>query len=164
MIFLTVGTQFPFDRLVKFVDDAVSQDGFKEEIFAQIGESSYRPHNFEGVSSLEKRLFDKRIREASGIISHAGMGTIMMALDNRKPLLVMPRLKKYGEVVNDHQVAIAKRFEKLGHILVAYDVEDLPDRMRKLKNFVPRKRKASPHAVADRIHHFLSDLSEPRHA
>ncbi|MHC4543133.1 MAG: PssE/Cps14G family polysaccharide biosynthesis glycosyltransferase [Planctomycetota bacterium] len=164
MIFLTVGTQFPFDRLVKCVDDAVSQDGFKEEIFAQIGKTSYRPRNFEVVSSLEKRLFDKCIRQASGIISHAGMGTIIMALDSNKPLLVMPRLSKYGEVVNDHQVAIARKFEELGHILVAYDVEELPDRIHELKNFTPRKRKASPHAVADRIRHFLSNLGEPRHA
>ncbi|MBA7651210.1 hypothetical protein ES703_59027 [subsurface metagenome] len=158
MIFLTVGTQFPFDRLVKCVDDAVSQNGFKEEIFAQIGESSYRPRNFEGVSSLEKRLFDKRIREASGIISHAGIGTIMMALDNRKPLLVMPRLRKYGEVVNDHQVAIARKFEELGHILVAYDTKDLLQKMKQLRTFVPRKRKAQPHAVAERIARFLNEL------
>jgi len=162
MIFLTVGTQFPFDRLVKCVDDAVSQDGFKEEIFAQIGESSYRPRNFEGVSSLEKRLFDKRIREASGIISHAGMGTIMMALDNRKPLLVMPRLSKYGEVVNDHQVAIARKFEELGHILVAYDTKDLLQKMKQLRTFVPRKRKAQPEAVANRIAQFLDELAANR--
>lgn len=162
MIFLTVGTQFPFDRLVKCVDDAVSQDGFKEEIFAQIGESSYRPRNFEGVSSLEKRLFDKRIREASGIISHAGMGTIMMALDNRKPLLVVPRLEKNGEVVNDHQVAIARKFEELGHILVAYDTKDLPQKMKQLRTFVPRKRKAQPEAVANRIAQFLDELAANR--
>ncbi|MBW8042197.1 MAG: hypothetical protein FVQ85_19660 [Planctomycetes bacterium] len=159
MIFLTVGTQFPFDRLVKFVDDAVSQNGFKEEIFAQIGESSYRPHNFEGVSSLDKRLFDKRIREASGIISHAGMGTIMMALDNRKPLLVMPRLAKYDEVVNDHQVAIARKFEELGHILVAYGTKDLLQKMKQLRAFVSRKRKAQPEAVAYRIAQFLDELA-----
>jgi len=158
MIFLTVGTQFPFDRLVKCVDDAVSQDGFKEEIFAQIGESSYRPRNFEGVSSLEKRLFDKRIREASGIISHAGMGTIMMALENHKPLLVMPRLRKYSEVVNDHQVAIARNFEKLGYILVAYEVGELPAKIKQLRTFVPRKREAQPQAVADRIARFLNEL------
>lgn len=159
MIFLTVGTQFPFDRLVKCVDDAVSQDGFKEEIFAQIGKSSYRPRNFEGVSSLEKRLFDKRIREASGIISHAGMGTIMMALDNRKPLLVMPRLSKYGEVVNDHQVAIARKFEELGHILVAYEAEELPEKIEQFKTFVPQKREAQPQAVAERIERFLNNLA-----
>jgi len=159
MIFLTVGTQFPFDRLVKCVDDAVSQDGFKEEIFAQIGESSYRPRNFEGVSSLEKRLFDKRIREASGIISHAGMGTIMMALDNKKPLLVMPRLSKYGEVVNDHQVAIARKFEELGHILAVYDIKDLLQKMKQIRTFVPRKRRAQPEAVANRIAQFLDELA-----
>lgn len=159
MIFLTVGTQFSFDRLVKSVDDAVSQNGFKEEIFAQIGESLYQPLNFEAVPSLEKQLFDKRICEASSIISHGGMGTIMMALDNRKPLLVMPRLRKYGEVVNDHQVAIARSFEQLGHILVAYDAKDLPQKMEKLRTFIPRKRKAQPQVVANRISQFLEELA-----
>ena len=162
MIFLTVGTQFPFDRLVRFVDEAISQNRFEEEIFAQIGDSSYRPHNFKYVESLEKSEFDSWMQRASGIISHAGIGTLKMALDSEKPLLVMPRLKKYGEVVNDHQVAIARKFEELGHILVAYDIEDLRDSIRKLKNFVPRKRKASPHAVADRIRRFLNSLSESR--
>lgn len=159
MIFLTVGTQFPFDRLVKSVDEVISNNGFDEEIFAQIGESSYRPHNFEAVSTLAKHLFDKRMREASSIISHAGMGTIMMALDNRKPLLVMPRLERYGEVVNDHQVAIAKRFELLGHVLVAYEAEELPEKIKQLRTFISRKRKAQPQAVTERIAHFLNELS-----
>lgn len=159
MIFLTVGTQFPFDRLVKSVDQMMSQDGFQEEIFAQIGESSYRPQNFEGVPFLEKRLFDKCINEASSIIGHAGMGTIMVALDKRKPLLAIPRLAKYDEVVNDHQVAIARKFEQLGHILAVYDVKELPDGICRLKNFVPRERKASPDAVVERIASFLCELS-----
>jgi len=121
--------------LVKSVDELIGRNGFDEEVFAQIGESSYRPHNFEGVSSLEKRLFDKRIREASGII---------------------------GEVINDHQVTIARKFEELGHILVAYNAKDLPDGIRRLKNFIPQKRKANPGAVVDRIGRFLNSLSESR--
>ncbi len=159
MIFLTVGTQFPFDRLVKSVDEVISQNGFEDEIFAQIGDSLYRPHNFEAVSSLEKHLFDKRMRQASSIISHAGMGTITMALEINKPLLVMPRLKRYGEVVNDHQVAIARRFELLGHILAAYETEELPRKIEQLKTFVPRRRKAQPQAVTERVAHFLNELS-----
>ena len=159
MIFLTVGTQFPFDRLVKSVDQIISQNGFQEKIFAQIGESSYRPRNFEGIPFVEKHLFDKYLSEASSIISHAGMGTIIMALDKKKPLLAMPRLAKYDEVVNDHQVAIAKKFEEFGHILAVYDVKDLPDGIRKLKNFVPKERKASPDAVVERIASFLCELS-----
>ena len=158
MIFLTVGTQFPFDRLVKSVDQAFDKGLIDEEIFAQIGETSYRPRNIEWVASLDKKAFDKHLKEASSIIGHAGMGTITMALKNYKPLLVMPRLKRYREHVNDHQVDTARKFEELGHVLVAYDVEDLPDSIRKLKNFVPKERKANPNAVADRIRCFLNSL------
>ena len=158
MIFLTVGTQFPFDRLVKAVDEAVSQNGFNEKIFAQIGCSSYKHQNFEAVSTLEKELFDKRFQEATYIISHAGMGTITMALENHKPLLVMPRLKKHGEVVNDHQVAIARKFEELGHILVAHTEEELPEKLEELRSFHPCPRKNQAKAVAERISRFLNEI------
>ncbi len=159
MIFLTVGTQFAFDRLVKSVDEMLSEDGFEEGIFAQIGESSYQPRNFETVSFLEKRLFDKHIREASGIIGHGGIGTIAIALEYNKPLLAMPRLKRYGEVVHDHQVAIVQRFELLGHILVAYEAAELPAKIKQLKSFVPRKREIQSQAVVKRIEQFLNELS-----
>src|SRR5512143_1471526 len=110
MIFLTVGTQFPFDRLVSAVDNLIEQGLIAEEVFAQVGETSYQPRNFEAVPTLEKGSFDAQIKQATAIIGHAGIGTISCALGNGKPLLVMPRLSKYGEVVNDHQVAIAGRF------------------------------------------------------
>ena len=163
MIFLTVGTQFPFDRLVKSVDQTFDGRLIDEEIFAQIGKTFYKPRNFESVAYLEKQVFDKQFEKASAVISHAGMGTITMALDNKKPLLVMPRLKKYGEVVNDHQAAIAKRFSELGHILAVYDAKDLSDGIRKLKDFVPKERKANPDVVADRICCFLNSLSKSRY-
>ena len=158
MIFLTVGTQFPFDRFVRAVDNIFDQGLIDEEIFAQIGETSYKPRNFESVASLEKKVFDECFRKASSVMSHAGVGTITVALKNHKPLLVMPRMKRYKEHVNDHQVATAKKFEELGHILAVYDVKDLPNGIRKLKNFIPRERKASPDAIAERIRRFLNKL------
>jgi len=159
MIFLTVGTQFPFDRLVRAIDKAVVRCLINEKMFAQIGKSSYKPRNFEYVEFLDKDLFDDCIRQASCIISHAGMGTITMALDNSKPLLVMPRLRRHGEVVNDHQLAIAKKFEQLGLILTAYEVEELPERIEWLRTFVPSKREPQTRAVAERIMRFLRELS-----
>ncbi|MGB2863371.1 MAG: glycosyltransferase [Sedimentisphaerales bacterium] len=162
MIFLTVGTQFPFDRLVKAVDEAAGTNGFDEKIVAQIGDSSYCPENFEAAPSVEKAVFDQHFNEADSIISHAGMGTITMALDHRKPLLVMPRLKKYGEVVNDHQLAIAKKFEQLGYLLVAYGAEDVPIKMKQLKSFVPQERQPCADIVAARISMFLNELSKSR--
>ena len=126
MIFLTVGTQFPFDRLVRAVDEVVTQTGFDERIFAQVGTTSYRPRNFEAVPVLEKTLFDSYLLRANGIISHAGMGTIAVALEHKKPLLVMPRLKKYGEVVNDHQLSMALQFSKLGYFIRKFFCEGNP--------------------------------------
>ena len=160
MIFLTVGTQFPFDRLVKAIDGILDDGLIDEKVFGQIGESSYQPRNFEFVDSLDKRDFDSRLRRASGVISHAGTGVITMALQNKKPLLVMPRLRKYGEVVHDHQVEMARKFEECGHLLVAYDVEYLPEGIQKLKSFVPRPRQAQPEAVAKRIASFVKQLGK----
>ena len=162
MIFLTVGTQFPFDRLVRAVDQAIASGGVDEEVFAQIADSAYRPCHFEAVPYLEKDAFDKRMREASCVISHAGMGAITTALDNRKPLLVMPRLKKYREVVNNHQVAIAQNFERLGHLLVAYREEDVSEKIKALRHFVPVEREKCAAAVVQRISDFIEQVRRER--
>jgi beta-1,4-N-acetylglucosaminyltransferase len=159
MIFLTVGTQFPFDRLVRAVDEALDGAGCREEIFAQIGDSSYQPRHFPAVASLDKRQFDENFRRASGIIGHAGMGTICMALEQKKPLLVLPRRRKFGEVVNDHQVAIARKFEQLGHVLAAYEPDQIAGKMSLLKTFVPQPRQACPEAVGRYLADYLSKLA-----
>ena len=158
MIFLTVGTQFPFDRLVKAVDAAIDAGLINEQVLGQIGDGSYRPRNFGAVPSLDKKVFDTHVAEASAVISHAGMGIISMALAHKKPILVMPRLSKYREVVNDHQVAIARKFEQIGCILVAYDAAQLPEKIKQLPTFVPLARNVQPTLVAERIRVFLDQL------
>ena len=155
MIFLAVGTQFPFDRLVKTLDDCLDAGLIKEEIFGQIGETSYKPRNFKSAAFMEKKDFDKTLKKATGVIGHAGIGIIRTALENNKPLLVMPRLKEFHEVVHDHQVAIARKFEELGHLLVAYEERELSEKIQELGHFVPKKRETQVEAVAKRISEFL---------
>jgi beta-1,4-N-acetylglucosaminyltransferase len=159
MIFVTVGTQFPFDRLIKAVDTALETGQINEQVFAQTGEGSYKPRNFPTKPSLEKESFDEYVRQATGIISHAGMGSINIAMAYDKPMLVMPRLKKYGEVVNDHQVAISRKFAELGHILLANDEDELLEKIKELPSFIPRQRIAQPELVTQRIMGFLDELS-----
>ncbi len=159
MIFLTVGTQFPFDRLIKAVDEAADEGVFGDEIFAQTGESSYKARNFRTVQFVDKHLFDKYIRQASSVISHAGIGTVAAVLEYSKPMLLMPRLRKYGEVVNDHQLAIAKKFEISGYVLAAYEGEKLITKINQLKTFVPRRRDSQPWMVTGRIAQFLTEVS-----
>ena len=158
MIFLTVGTQFPFERLVKAVDDAAGKNLFGEEVFAQIGQSRYKPENIKAAASLDKNDFDRHFRKASVIISHAGMGSITLAMEQAKPLLGMPRRGKYGEVVNDHQVAISVRYEKMGYLLVAFDPTDLPGKINELKVFTPKKREIKLRPVLDRVREFINQL------
>ena len=160
MIFLTVGTLFPFDRLVKAVDEAVGVGFIQEEVFAQIGKTNFEPKHIRYTEVLDKEDVDDKVRQASCLISHAGIGSITMALNHNKPLLVMPRLKRLGEHVNDHQVATARKFEELGHVLVAYETEELPVKIEQFKTFVPRKREAQLQAVSDRIARFLNELSK----
>ncbi len=160
MIFLTVGTSFPFDRLVKAVDDAVSKKIITEEIFAQIGKGGCQPRNFESVEILDKIHFDQYFDQSSIIISHAGMGTITMALQQLKPILVMPRLKKYGELVNEHQTATARKFEQLGHVVAVYDLKDLPVKLQTVKYFQPVPRKSQADKVAKFIGEFISQFEK----
>ena len=159
MIFVTVGTQFPFDRLIKAVDTALETGQVNEQVFAQTGEGSYKPRHFSIQPSLEKDSFDEYVRQSTGIISHAGIGSINIAMAYDKPMLVMPRLKKYGEVVNDHQVAIARKFAESGHILLANDEEELLEKITELRFFVPRQRTAQPESVSRRVMEFLNELT-----
>lgn len=163
MIFLTVGTcPIPFDRLVATVDNAIAKGLVDDDIFAQIGICRYKPKNMKYANVLDKDEFDSYLRGASGIIGHAGMGTIIMALEHDKPLLVMPRMRRLGEHVNDHQLSTARKFEQLGHILAAYEARQLGPKIRSLKHFAPKKRLSEAEAVSYRLGLFLNTLTAKR--
>jgi len=127
MIFLTIGTQEPFDRLVKAMDEIAPY--LDEHVVAQVSKTTYKAKNMETYEFLAPTACEKYFSDAKLIVSHAGMGTIISALVNKKPLLVVPRLAKYGEHRNDHQLATAKAFEKQGYVHVVYDVQDLQEKL-----------------------------------
>jgi len=124
MIFITIGSQLPFDRLIRAVDQTAPQLK-TDRVIAQVGNSNYTTKYIDSFSSFPPNEFNTYLSEAELIISHAGMGTIISALVLNKPIIVMPRLKKYGEVTTDHQLATAKELEKLHYIYVAYNEEEL---------------------------------------
>lgn len=158
MIFLAVGTEFPFDRLVRAIDQIALRIPSEERILAQIGCGGYRPRCMDWVEMMEKSHFDEMMRGSVAVISHAGIGTIIRALELHKPVLVMPRLRKYGEHVNDHQVSTARKFESLGYVLAAYRTQDLICGMDRLRTFRPRSRRAQTDLVVTYIKSFLDNL------
>ncbi len=118
MILVTVGTQLPFDRLIKAVDDwAVTHPG--EEVFAQTGKTSYQPQAIGFAPSVTPEAFKDLVFQCEFVIAHAGMGSILMGLEFAKPVIVVPRLAAYGEHRNDHQLATVSKFAHLPQITAA---------------------------------------------
>jgi UDP-N-acetylglucosamine transferase subunit ALG13 len=138
MIFLVVGSQEPFDRLVKIVDSWAS-DKNKYTVFAQIANANFRPSHLQWVEFLSPAEFEKKFKDAKVIISHAGMGTIINALYHSKPILVMPRLSVFREHRNDHQLATARSFARLGYISVAYNEEEMIQQLQTIENIQPHQ-------------------------
>ena len=124
MILVTVGTQLPFDRLVRAVDEWAGKNG-RTDVVAQIGRSSYKPRNLKFYEALTPSEFDDLLSQADFIVSHAGIGTIIGALDQGKPIVVMPRMSKLKEQRTDHQIATADKFGKMKLVMVAQDEQKL---------------------------------------
>ncbi len=121
MIFLTVGNELPFDRLVRAVDLWCGKKG-RKNVFGQvadIGEEGYKPENFEWQEFVSPTEYQSKYDEAELVIGHAGMGTIITAMVKAKPILIMPRRAAFRETRNDHQMATVQQFVKYPGLLVA---------------------------------------------
>jgi len=139
MIFVTLGTHpQQFDRLLREVDSLVSSKKIKEPVFAQTGHSTYKPKNFESKKFLPIGEFNKQLKGASLVITHAGEGNIGLCKNLPKKMIVVPRRKEFQEHTNDHQLELAKVVEgkKLG--LVAWSEKDLGKKLSEIKVFTPR--------------------------
>ena len=123
MIFVTIGTQLPFDRLIKIIDELAPQ--LNEEIVAQVYQCGFTPQNIKTVDFLAPDEFNTLFDKARLIVSHAGMGTILSALQKDKPIIVFPRIAALGEHRNEHQLATARKFKEMRTVNVAMNEEEL---------------------------------------
>ncbi len=129
MIFVTVGNPTQgFRRLIEAVDRLGGEGFFNEEmVLIQSGNNSdFRPSNCKHEPFLAMEDFEKKVNEAELIISHAGAGTLLHVIQAGKVPIVMPRQKRYGEHVDDHQVELTTALAAEGRVIPAYEPEDLP--------------------------------------
>jgi UDP-N-acetylglucosamine transferase subunit ALG13 len=139
LIFVTVGTQLGFDRLVHAVDAWAAARG-RADVFAQIGEGAIPPQHIAWAPFLSPAEFRAKFEAASAIVAHAGMGTILTALELGKPILVMPRRENLREQRNDHQLETARRFEESWGVEAAYDVQEVAAKLDQLEGSLPPQR------------------------
>lgn len=150
MIFVTVGTQLPFDRLISTVDAWAGRTG-RRDVVAQIGPSNLRPEFIDYRPFVSPTDFSRLFTEAELVIAHAGMGSIIGAMSQGKAILVMPRSAKLREHRNDHQLSTARRFREMGRILVAMDEHELETELNRIDKIPAASsigRYASPELLA----------------
>ncbi|TCK07549.1 glycosyltransferase [Marinobacterium mangrovicola] len=124
MIFVTVGTQLPYERLIKAMDEWAAQNPH-HQVFAQIGDTQYSPKHMETTRLISPQDYQLKLAEARVIVGHVGMGTIISGVEHKKPLVLMPRRFDLGEHRNDHQRGSAQMFGKLAGISIVENSEQL---------------------------------------
>ena len=154
-VFLSVGTQkFPFDRIVRLVGN-LNESGNDLIIFGQIGTTNIKPSFQEYVKFLDSDSFEKRLRWSDVVITHGGVGTIIKALKLDKKVIVIPRLSKYGEHVDDHQVQIASTFERTNYLIAYREEDSLEELVKNAQERVFNKYVSNRKYVIDTIDSFI---------
>lgn len=138
MIFVTVGThEQQFNRLIKKVDELKRDSDIQEEVYMQIGYSTYIPKCCKWKRFLAYDKMNDLYTRANIIITHGGPASFMKALEIKKMPVVVPRQEKYGEHVNNHQMEFVKLVEKrFGNIIGVYDIDELKEAIDKSHSFV----------------------------
>ncbi len=157
MIFVVVGTQkFQFNRLLKKIDDLIENGIINDEVFAQVGNSDYRPQHYHYKQFIDKDEFEKIVDSCDILVTHSGVGTIISGINHDKPVIVCPRLKKYNEHVDDHQTEIAKTFSEMNYILACDENDDISLLLEKCKNHKFEKYSSQKDTTIKVINEFLN--------
>jgi putative glycosyltransferase len=126
MIFVTVGThEQQFNRLIEEIDKLKEEEIITSDVFIQVGFSDYRPRFCEWKQFLSYDEMNSLMKKSDTIITHGGPATFMNVIANGKKPVVVPRRKKFGEHVNDHQLDFCKRIVQEGYDLVV--IEDIKE-------------------------------------
>ena len=140
MILVLLGTQNNnFYRLLDEVEKNIQIGNIKDEVIVQSGYTKYNSKNMRIFSMIPEDELEDKNKKADLIITHAGVGSIEMSLEHNKKVITVPRLKKYGEHVNDHQKDIEKVFNKYGWVIGIDDVSELNKALKKSVYFIPNK-------------------------
>ena len=140
MILVTLGTQNnSFHRLLEEVQKNIDNGNIKEEVIVQNGYTKFDSKQMKLIKEIPQDEFNKLIDQANLVITHGGVGSIITAITKGKKVIAIPRLKKYNEHVNDHQIEIIDSFNEKGYIIGIHSVKELGKALEKAKNFKPQK-------------------------
>lgn len=158
-IFITLGSQkFQFNRLLKAVDELCEKETIAaEDVFAQIGYSDYIPQNFSYKKFLDRDEFGTEMDKAEIVITHGGTGAIIGAVKKGKKVIAVPRLAKYGEHVDDHQLQLVGQFKELQLICECDDAKKIGEALETVENTTYKKYVSNTQRIIDSIERFIEN-------
>ena len=144
MIFVSCGTQDKeFRRLFIEIERLIEEGKIKDNVIAQIGNTKFKTNLLENkmkvIEFASPDEMKELIKSADLIITHGGVATIIEGINLEKKIIAVPRLKKYKEHVNDHQLQIIENFNEKGYIIGTKGVEEIEEALKKVPRFEPKK-------------------------
>ena len=162
MILVTLGTQDKeFTRLLIEIDRLIDKKVIKDEVIVQAGYTKYESKNMKIFDYVSKEELEKYMDKADYIITHAGVGTIFDCLNKNKKIIAVPRLAKYKEHNNDHQLELIEEFKKENLILTAIEMDELEDAIKKISKFKPNKYESNNKNMVNLVGSYI-DNNESR--
>ena len=159
MILVLLGTQNnSFHRLLEEIDKLISENIINEEVIVQNGYTKYETQNMKLIDFVSKEELEKLQENADLIITHGGVGSIIMSVKKGKKVIAIPRLHKYSEHVNDHQKEIVELFNKKGYIIGINEVEELKSAFLKIEEFNPIPYKENNEKMLKIIEEFIKKI------
>lgn len=160
MIFVTLGSQkFPFNRLLEEIDHLVHKKFLKsDEIYAQIGYSTYEPIHYPFMTFLNKEEFLEIMEKSTIIITHGGTGSIINAVKMEKVVIGVPRKKEYGEHVDNHQLEILEQFSNFNLIYSVSDTKEIKDALEKVRDMEFSKYQSNTKNIINLLENFLQTI------
>jgi len=128
MIFATVGSMLPFERMIRELDKWAEKNT-SIQCFAQIGNGIYQPQHMQWQRKVTSTEYRQRVLESKLVIAHAGIGSIFSALEMDKPILIVPRYSDTKEHTTDHQIHTANRWRNHPNVVVAEREDCLGDKV-----------------------------------
>lgn len=161
MIFVTLGSQkFQFNRLLKAIDKLIECGMITDDVFAQTGYSDYIPQHYDYKCFLNRDEFEDKMKLSSIVITHGGTGAIIGAIKKGKKVVAVPRLAKYGEHVDDHQLQLLKQFGELELISVCEDCEELGSLIQIVKDTSYRSYVSNTGVIIEDIESYIEGVKK----
>lgn len=159
MIFITLGTQDKnFKRLLKAVDKQIELGNIRDKVIVQAGYTKYNSNRMTIFDFLSHEDELKFVDQSDLIITHGGVASIMEAITSNKKTIAVPRLKKYNEHDNDHQLQIIDSFSELGYLLPLKDLKDFDTVLLKINKFEPKPFVSNTNHIIKLIENFIEEI------